>query len=298
MDASEYRLDYGLWHHLQVASGDIDPMYPVLKRVADYRALTADERAWSVFLHVAWYHPGSTFAAMGMWPLPDGTMPNEVSTFPCGTERRGHRSLPRLIKHLNSLRTTFAQMEKSSVDAWVRLHVLEGEPFLSWHNLTNALLGIDGNGRWAAYKTVEMLQKVCGYELAAPDAGHAYSSGPRHGLKLLYPDAPDGNSAADISRLDAMTSALAYRLGEDDIAQVETTLCDFDSMVKGRYYTGHDIDAMQAALLDERVRQHIHEDVWEARRESFSAEYLGEIGGWVGVRKELNTRYKSEGRLL
>ena len=40
-------------------------------------------------------------------------------------------------------------------------------------------------------------------------------------------------------RLEVMTE-----LGETDVALVETSLCDFNSLVGGRYYLGHDIDAM------------------------------------------------------
>ncbi|MGH8921209.1 MAG: hypothetical protein ACRDZY_13105, partial [Acidimicrobiales bacterium] len=60
--ATRLRADYVRWHHLQVATRDVDPTYPVLAGVVRRLALGADAAAWLVLLHVAYYHLGSALA--------------------------------------------------------------------------------------------------------------------------------------------------------------------------------------------------------------------------------------------
>jgi hypothetical protein len=297
------RADYlGSWHHAQVDTGDIDPVYPVFGYLADQSGMTADDRAWLVFLHVAFYHPGSSLAAFEVAPSPEA-IPSRCFTgspllvFPTGTERRGHRDVRKRVEHLLALQDLFAGI---GPDAWVWSqfeHDSSAED--RWETLTEGLLSIHGNGRWAAYKAAEMLQKVCGYPIAAPDAGHRYSSGPRKGLAHLFAGLPEGNDPTSIATLDLYTDLLMTELGETDVALVETSLCDFNSLVSGRYYLGHDIDSMLGDLRHPAVADRVPLLTWEARSAVFPEELLGEAGAerWTGVRKQLNSIYRSTGEI-
>src|SRR5699024_10612347 len=89
------REDYPRWHAAEVASCEIDPVYPVLRNLADAWGLDFEQRAWLVFCHVIWYHPGSTLAGFQIAPTPaalpdteDGLWASGLLTLPCGTERR------------------------------------------------------------------------------------------------------------------------------------------------------------------------------------------------------------------
>lgn len=295
--------DYHLWHHAQVESGDIDPMYPVLRDLSTRWGLSAEERAWLVFLHVAWYHPGSTLAAFQRVPdlasLPrdyDGLERLGLLDLPCNTERRGHRTKAALAAHL--IKAGDALRPDGGLLGWSRRALAGANGTHGWTRLFDALTTLHGNGRWAAYKTVEMMQKVAGLPITAADAGHAYSTGPRKGLADLGLDA-DGNGADTVRRLDAVTAALATALRESDVAQVETSLCDYHSLVAGRYYLGHDIDSMLGDWLSPRLpRGAITDDAWGARAESFDHALLGEMNGWQGVRKPRQTLYRSHGTIV
>lgn len=291
--------DYLRWHPAQVASGDIDPMYPVLRHIADEWGLDAEQRAWLVVLHVVWYHPGSTLVAFQICDTA-AKIPTSASglaelgllDLPCETERRGHRSKPALVNHLLGLRRAFGA---DGVWDWAQ-QAIEGQDGqdMAWLAVNDWLTSIPGNGRWAAYKTAEMWQKVCGLPIVAADAGHRYSSGPRQGLELLEGDLPKDNSPLTIDLLDYMTEVWADRLGEPDLAQVETSLCDFHSLATGRYYLGHDIDSMQEAWLHPKVASQIPPEAWRAR-EVLAYRFLGEHNGWRGVRRHLNTEYRATG---
>lgn len=284
--------DYRAWHNLQVETKDIDPVYPVFSWLADHWNLSVPQRAWLCVCHVVYYHTGSTLTMFERVSDPDD-LPDTVEglrdagllSLPTTTERRGHRDPVQLSRHLLGLRSTLA------ADPWGWL----GANGWGWEALNNRITEVPGNGRWASYKLAEMLQKVAGAPTAATDAGHRYSSGPRKGLALLYDDLPEGQKAADIAELDALTAGLAQWLGEPDVAQVETSLCDYNSLAHGRYYLGHDIDSMAEVLLSPRVV--VPPEVWEAREAVFDDRLLGELRGWDGVRTNLKRAYRDRGVL-
>jgi hypothetical protein len=299
------RADYLRWHHAQVQTGDIDPVYPVLRALADEWQLTHEERLWLCVLHVVWYHPGSTLTAFDVAPTlrelpatPEHLAHAGLTTLPTGTERRGHRATPPLVRHLLALPRVF----DGGIAPWVddTIAPYAGEPTLAWEALNNHLDAVPGNGRWAAYKLAEMWQKVADVPVQAANAGHKYSSGPRKGLADLYPRRVtlDDQSPYALARLDRLTDDLARQLGESDIALVETSLCDFHSLVSGHYYLGHDIDAMQEAWSHPRVARHIPPDAWEARHAAFPHHLLGELRGWQGIRRDRTRAYRDSGELI
>lgn len=276
--------DYTRWHRLQVATGDIDPVYPVLRELVRAVGLERDGAAWLVLLHVTYYHLGSALAAFAARPTP-GPPARRLLRLPTGVERRGHRDQRQMERHWHGLLELFA---------------IHGGPYgwltaagNDWNQLNAHIARAVGNGRWAAYKTAELAQKVLGVSTVVADAGHRNSSGPRHGLDLLYPGLPRGNAQADIAVLDGVTSELAGRLGEVDIGQVETSLCDFASLVKGGYYLGHDIDAMQAQLM--AVPSALTGEAFTARARTLPGAYLGEHRGREGVDRARKRIYLERG---
>lgn len=286
------RDDYRRWHHAQVATGDLDPAYPVLRHLAEARGLDREQRVWLAVCHVTQYHLASTLRLFEAFPTP-GAIPSApigrkaVLGLPSTTERRAHRDVRKLDKHLAALAATLGP--QPSLWAW-----FEG-PGWSWETVTDRVTGVWGNGRWAAYKLAELLQKVAGAPITAPDAGHRYSSGPRKGLDRLYEGLPTGQTPEAVRVLDAVTLALAEWVGEPDVAQVETSLCDFNSLVKGHYYLGHDIDGMLAQIAHPALGERDRADLLTARRASFDHLLLGEVCGWGGPRTALKRVYRETG---
>jgi rhodanese-related sulfurtransferase len=289
----QIRADYRRWHWLQVRTRDIDPVYPVLRRLAADLDLSPDRAAWLCLLHVAYYHLGSALAAFSV--VPDPAAPTEpLLHLPCATERRGNRDAERLRRHWTSLLRTVEGA--GGPDAWLTGGLSADRPEQRWRLLNDRATGVFGNGRWAAYKTAELAQKVLCAPVVVADAGHANSTGPRHGLNLLHPALPAGNAPDTIARLDRYTAALAADLGDSDLGQVETSLCDFHSLASGGYYLGHDVDAMQAQLA--AVPSDLTAQAVAARLGTIPAAYLGEVGGWTGVDRERRRAYRDTGRIL
>ena len=278
---------FAYWH---VTSGDIDPAYPVLSSLGAELCADADELVSFLLLYVAYYDLGSA-----VWSWTEGWRPGkelsvEQMRRPTGTERRGHRPLPPFSEHIAALGEMHA-----SFGTWERaLHPFDRTPQAGWLALQERLQSIKGNGRWAAYKTGELLKVVAGWEVAPTDAGHAFSSGPRRGLVGIYPQLASlrGNDPRTVAILDRYTANLCEDL-DLPVEQVETVLCDWHSTVNGHYYVGHDIDLMQTQLA--RVPKGVAQRILNARAWAFEPMWLGEANDWHGVRKELRGLYRREG---
>lgn len=280
---------YRRWHWMQRETHDIDPVYPVLRQLTG--RWSPDDRAWLILLYVAYYHLGSALKAIELVPdpahLPDPhDMADELLSLPCATERRGHRNRVKLAAHLDAIAAEALKYRPSGV-------LNQGN---DWNALVEYLTTIRGNGRWASYKLAELAQKVTHREIEVTDAAHAYSSGPRKGLADVLGPVPPGNDPATVALLDKATEELAAYVHEDDLGYVETSLCDFHSLVSGRYYLGHDIDQMQDQL--NAVPSALTASAFHARKLVLPKEYLGELQGWGGVDKGRCGVYARRGEIV
>lgn len=293
----DLRADYLAFHRAAIATGDIDPSYPVLGVIGRRLNLAAEQRVWLTFLHVAYYHLGSALRALDVAGAdPNPLTPVLTDKAKTGTERRAHRVPGRLAVHTRSLADI--AWAHGGLEAWLWQGLDPGRPEAGWRRTVDRLTLVDGNGRWAAYKTAEILWKVNGLPIRAPDMGHAHSSGPRHGLDLLMGGLPRGNRPSDVKALDQASARLcawlAARNAPHQVEEVETTLCDFHALHAGRYYTGHDVDQMLEHL--NAVPSGYSQVAFAARTEVFPPALLGEVNGWTGVRKNLNRAYVDSGR--
>lgn len=275
--------EFARWH---VASGDIDPVYPVLHSIEGELCADDYERVALTFLYVAFYNLPSAVMA---WV--EGWRPGKELTWaqmkrPTGTERRAHRDPAQFAPHIYEL-------GRMLTPDWI-----DQLQKMGWYELQDELARWRGNGRWAAYKTGEMLGQVNGWPIEPLDAGHANSSGPRKGLADVFPDVAQlaGNRPAIIRLLDRRTSELAASL-ELPVRQVETVLCDWHSTLNGHYYVGHDIDLMLEQTMHFSVAPAERLLIIDARQDNFDGRWLGEASGWSGVRRELKKLYRNEGKL-
>lgn len=268
-----------------VRSHDIDPVYPILSWLE--RNQGEEDALERSLIYVAFYN----VASAETFRLADDPA---MLRLPTGIERRGLRGGAPMSAHLEGL--YHLRAEYGSLRAWL---LSQGA---TWNQVREAVELAYGNGRWASYKTVEILAKVHGWPLTAPDMGNYGSSGPRWTLNLLYPDLPPGDSAAAVDAADAAAADLLAALAERDVVlgieELETVLCDFGSMTKGHFYVGHDIDKMLEQTLHPSVPAAVRELLWMARAEALPTEYLGELRGWSGVDRFLCGHYARTGEVI
>lgn len=282
---------------------DADPTYPVLVKLCDQLGLDLESRIEFCFWYMAFYNLRSALEGWLNINRGDGRMTDAIANLPIKLERRGLRGGRNIRTHWQS------QVEQVQLSgSWYKWATSgfqsESAPFSNysnWEIAGNHIQQVWNNGRWAAYKGCELLEKVCGLPLRAPDMGHANSSNPRKALSLLFTGMPDkdDNSKRAIETLDEaskqlMTQCIGYDVPvNDDMALLETCCCGFYSLAKGDYYVGCDIDLMLEVAMqkDDEVR----EMLLKAREGVFPNEYLGELHGWTEHDKPRLKLYRDQG---
>lgn len=99
--------------------------------------------------------------------------------------------------------------------------------------------------------------------------------------------------------LEPVLSEIRAQGGDANITMVETSLCAYRKFFKGSRYNGYYLDrmleeiyAMQADFPQESA------ELMEIRKTIFDHRYLGEVGGWKGIRKECKKLYKERGIIM
>lgn|SRR5678815_422835 len=286
--------DFALFCRAQLETKDVDPLYPILRGLQD--GMEPDQAVWHSLVYVAFYNVMSAEEFFNFAYNPRFVSKAEERLFrlPTGTERRGLRDYAKMKAHLLGLAGAWAY--HGSWEDWLQ-QGFEDDPLANWNMLNQTLQTAYQNGRWASYKTAEILMTVNDYPVEPPNMGMAFSSGPRKGLALFFPTV-EGNSPKAIAQLDYYGEVLRLSLAAEPynvpltVSELETMLCDFHSMVEGHYYVGHDIDQMLAQLHSSRAPQWLKEKVWYLRQRTFDEAYLGEVLGWTTVDSERCRQYR------
>lgn len=276
-------------HHTE--SQDIDPVYPVLKWYYNREGFDSETALWFTTLYLAYYNLGSAATAFNVCPeftvIPYSP---ELCTFPIATERRNllGGKLKFFIDSYKAFCATQETQENFIKSEFTTDPINNYEVF--WE--TSQLLW--GNGRWATFKWAELLKEVHGFPLTAPDMRLQFCSGPKEGLSRLYRT----HESASVAYLNHCAGHLQSYLAKRGLnltwERLETVLCDFNSLYKGHYYVGHDIDQMQEQLS---VLPRTH-NLYRARLETIPHQYLGELHERSGIDKIRLKMYQQNGVIL
>lgn len=294
-------------------SKDIDPLYPILAFLEE--GMDEEDALWFTTVYVAWYHLPSAVTAHGtLLSLAKGHLSLEqAKQLPTGVERRNNRG-GRVIDHLKDFRRN-AREYGSKNGGSIRSFLTDSDSLASgkrtlalhdnWHIVNEQLQRVHGNGRWAAYKHCEILRRVHDWPILAPDMGNQFSSGPREGLATLFGDL-EGQGPEVIAELDKrgvdLQCMFAERGLDVDIEELETILCNWKSLRKGKYYVGHDIDELQEQIEQARDAGKLSMSDFmrliEARLHCLPNHYLGELSERHGIDKRRMTAYRDRGKVL
>lgn len=288
---------------------DYDPFHPMIVHLS--KGLSKEEALWLSTLYMAFYNIGSAYAAFKV-VRPLKRPPDWVLRLPVGVQRRNHRG-GRIAQHLAS----FSALAKAhgSIEAFLTDGFIAGSSEWNWQILKDNVQKSWGNGRWSVYTTAELYQKANGLAVFPCDIMNDGSSGPRSGLSRMF-GCDLSNSRKDVETADMLADLLFEHMrkriytripylpkGHYDYAMMESQLCDFNSLCKGRYYIGRDIDRDQeriraAELAIKALGQRMSlAEVWAAREAVFPVRYLGEFCGWRGRTDEAKTFYQKTGTI-
>lgn len=273
----------------QIVSGDLDPAYPVLKRLYDTEGLTEEVRLWRTLIYVTWYSLSSAEQVWKLHPSPREVPPIAL---PTGVERRAFRGNQLSTVHLNAVFT--ASRSHGSLAGWVNHSVAAGGT-AGWQNARSTFMGLPYGGPWSSYKWADLLKNVHGYPITAADigvGGGGETAGPVPGMVRIT--GLDWKRVASDVELQQYVHDEAVQRGVpfNGLDMLETACCDFNSLCKGGYYVGHDVDVQQEAMAK------CSPELNTARRLTFEKRYLGELNGWNGVRKHLKGVYAKTGEVI
>jgi hypothetical protein len=262
-----------------------------------------EEGLWLSTLYMAFYNIGSAYAAFQASP-PWRELPAWTGVLPVGVQRRNLRG-GKVLHHLDD----FIRLTRLYGSAYAFLTKgFIGDPKKDWTQLKANVSEPWGNGRWSIYTTAELYQKANKLPVWPCDIMNDDSTGPAAGLSKLF-------GVAAVDQTPDILDPLADRLfrymrgkmktripylpkGHYDYAMMESQLCDFNSLTKGRYYIGRDIDRDQERIKQaeellqlQNIRMSLSE-VWEARGRVFAPRYLGEVQKWDGRQDYALQHYK------
>jgi hypothetical protein len=246
------------------------------KRVAEDMGMSKEERLWLAFLAVGYSHEGSTWVAYNRPGV------------------RTRKKLPPadlkiaiLRRNLYGGRITQHFQELYKIRSFTKwLHGVK-----KWPDLIKKLKTIYGNGNWAAYTTAETLVTVADLDIQADETGFVNNTGPRKALELL------GFEPSERGVLGLLAKLRDYGV-DVPVQLLETVMCYWQNLQKGKFYIGRSIDRQQNQIEYAEEAGVDCDCLWEARRKVFRLETLGEVNGWPGLDKERLKHYKRTGELL
>ena len=277
--------DFCTFSKYQLKSRDIDPTYPILRAVYKARRLGVEDALWYTCLFVTFYNIASAEIAFKRFPRVQSIGGLRL---PTGTERRGFRGNDHASEHILDL------VSKAPLRGWVESLIgISDSQEVRWRNVRDEYQKFKFCGPWASYKFADLMKWVHKFDITADDlgvGGGSATAGPIPGLvKLTGRDWKDCAFNMELHH-QVLQECMESGVDFNGLDQLETCLCDFNSMLCGRYYPGKDIDEQQDFLTKSTVDMSVF---WQCRIEAFDHRFLGELGGWSGVRKDLRGYYVS-----
>ena len=168
-------------------------------------------------------------------------------------------------------------------------------------------------GRFGSYLFVETLTYVLGLESAnRPTFDLANGATATSGIMNVFGNDDDADLFDRTKKLKVPERELHLRLseicrrieesgGNPDISCVETSLCAYRKFFKGSRYNGYYLDRQLEELyayprINPDSAGYVNE-LFELRERLFDKKYLGEFGGWEGVRSSMKKHYLRTGEV-
>lgn len=283
---------------MHLRAQDAHPEYPVLKAYYEQRKLEPEQALWFTLIEVTWDNLRSSEVMWKAYPHMT-RITTKTTKLPTSTARRSFRGTCRGQGLLNEI---YAHCWNNYDHAhplctWIESQVQSGDKRQNWRNVRTVFEAFKGNGPWAGYKWADLLKNVHGYPLEADNIGvgggeGSFNTGPVQGLAKITGYNPYV-VARDIDLQEVVLDHVREKaVPKITMDQLETCLCNFNSLTEGRLYVGNDIDEQLEAM------KHASAELRAVRLKVFEPKYLGELGGWTGVRKALKTHYQRTGELI
>jgi len=167
-------------------------------------------------------------------------------------------------------------------------------------------------GRFSAYLFLETVAHVMGCEIINAEMEWENGDTATSGLLNVFGYDKSANYFDKTGKLpnginqnwmetkaQVLLTAIEKTGGNPNITMVETSLCAYRKFFKGSRYNGYYLDRMLEEIKKmSKDFPKISEELVQIRMKTFDSKYLGEVGGWNGVRKECKKLYKEKGIIM
>lgn len=286
----------------ELRAGGPDPQISLLEELSAGQPL--QERVWLMGCYGAHHCIPSAYAVWRKFRPHEvprrptvlrGWLAEHWAHLPVRTEMKNHRMLDKRAKCLYDF-AVYAQRWNPAV-------------FRSYQQLWDDIIPqVKYFGRYMAIKVLEMLRRFGDVpHIEAPDMRAKGGWSPRIALSWLWPKQAavladrTRNGTADVLLVELYAKKTQERLWDEygisiNLFQLQVLLCEYKEAVHGGFYPGAGHDEELAYLYT--AKQHfgtLFLPVFRARSRLFLPEYLGELGGWDGPRKEKYVAFKKGG---
>lgn len=161
--------------------------------------------------------------------------------------------------------------------------------------------------RYMAIKYLELLHRIARPDMILHDMRAKNAWSPRIAIGLLWPEVADvvadknNNTKEAIELAEKYATKTIQRLAEQDVLisyfQLQVLSCNYREALVGGFYDGcgHDEEMDYIKVAETKFdMQH----VWDTRKRIFKPQYLGELNGWFGLKKERFQEWRNRGKLM
>lgn len=162
-------------------------------------------------------------------------------------------------------------------------------------------------GRFSSFLFLETLVELTSYEIKNTTIDWKHGDTATSGLLNLFgfDDSANrfdktGKLAMNTNNMDTMLKFTIQNIakagGVTNVTEVETSLCAYRKLYKGSRYNGYYLDRMLEEIYAmEKQFPAVSKELIDIRLATCNRKYLGEVGGWRGIRKDKKKLYKETG---
>lgn len=288
-------IPYERYHAESLYAGDIDPSYKMLRYVCDRYELNMEQRYWLAFLYATCYCGPTVFYIYNEFP--DYENVNEArlerwwkenkSRLLFQTDRQWIRSRDQFCDIFRSYKKIMGRLTQEQKFSTFK----SKDPYVTYGAAWMEMSKVYQFGRFAMFLYLEAVQVVTGFPMKPKSMDMSEAESCRNGLAFAI-NRPDLNTHGSDSHLppgsmtflqnnfDSLVKKMESQNPENNVWNIETTLCAYKKYVLGKRYVGYYLDRQSKEIS--KMQSNVPEGVdwsvlWDYRKETYNQFYLKEF---------------------
>ena len=303
--------DYKHYHLRMISIGDCDPAYPALNYLVSRFELNEEQRYWIAYLYSCCYCVPTVYYIYNEFPDYENVdvrrlawwWKNNKNKLLFQTDRAKVKNFDLFVKMFESYMDHVGESQKKTFESFQGKTLQE-----TYNNLYDFCGDFYYFGRYTLFLYLESIYTLTGLPMEPTGLdlknaescrnGLCYALGQDNWVKFHGDQGKNWKGLNDekYNFLNENLSGLVNELKEENPKgginywNIETSLCAYKKLFWKSRYLGYYIDRLmvEIKIMEESVKEGVDWSVlWDFRKEFFNKKYLGEFGGWKGIRKKM-----------